>query len=101
MAKITLDVTDKNLPTVLNILENLKSGLVTNLSVDVKNQIKNNSKPISSSLGDQNKKRYLSKDAYKEKLKQRPIEDEFLPKSTSTGRYLSTEEFKNKLKRRK
>ncbi|WP_072681116.1 hypothetical protein [Arcobacter sp. LA11] len=101
MAKITIDVNDKNLPTVLNILENLKSELITNLSVDTKNKVKKDIKPVSSSMGNQSNKRYLSKDAYKQKLNQKPEEDEFLPKTTSTGKYLSANDFKNRLKKRK
>ena len=102
MAKITIDVNEKNLPTILNILENLKSGLVSNLSVDATNLIDKDNKPISSSIGVQNNKRYLSKDKYKQKINKRHAEeDEFSPKATSTGRYLSTADFKNKLKERK
>ena len=101
MAKITIDVNEKNLPTVLNILENLKSGLLSNLSVDNKNLIKKDTKPISSSIGTQNKGRYLSKDKYKQKINKRPDEDEFISKTTSTSRYLSPDDFKNKLKKRK
>ena len=104
MRKITLDVNDSNLPTVLNILENLKDGLVQNISVNKQNNIK----PVKSSLDtietkstqqiDQNK--YLSKSKYKQKMNKRPEEDEFLPKSTSTGKYLSREDFKNRLKKK-
>lgn len=101
MPKISIDVNNKNLPTVLNILENLKSGLITNLSVDAKDQSKKDIKPVSSSLGNQNNKRYLSKDKYKQKINKNREENEFSPKSTSTGRYLSVNEFKNKLKKRK
>lgn len=101
MPKITIDVNDTNLPIVLNILENLKLGLVTNLSVDVKDKIRKDIKPVSSSIGNQNTKRYLSKDKYKQKINRRPEEDEFLAKSTSPSRYLSPTDFKNKLKKRK
>lgn len=34
MSKITIDVTNDNLKTVLNILENLKEGLVENIQID-------------------------------------------------------------------
>jgi hypothetical protein len=96
MAKINIELDDKNLPTILNILENLKSGLIKKISVDKLQKI---SKPVSSSISNQSNKKYLSKDRYKQKLNQRPQEDEFLPKSTSTGKYLSREDFKNKLKK--
>jgi len=91
MAKITLDVEEKNLSTVLTILQNLKPGLIKNISQE---QIK----PVSSSINKQNNKRYLSKDAYKKKLNQNILEDEFLPKTTSASKYLSPQEFKNRLK---
>lgn len=94
MAKVVLDVEDKNLSIVLNILENLKTELISNISLE-NNNLKNNTKST------QSNKRYISK--YKEKLYQRkrPLEDEFLAKTTSTGRYLSPQEFKNKLKKGK
>ena len=70
MAKITLDVNEKDLKTVLNILENLKDGLIKNIST---NKQYNQVKPISSSINNN--------------------------KSSNTGkRYLSPEEFKNRLK---
>ena len=95
MAKITLDIDNKNLPTILNILQNLKSGLIKN--IDVEKQV--NNKPVSSSLSNNENKRYLSKDSYKQKLQQQKIlEDEFLPKTKSSSKYLSKEEFKSKLK---
>ncbi|MGB6327393.1 MAG: hypothetical protein WBF48_00575 [Halarcobacter sp.] len=96
MAKVVLDVEDKNLSIVLNILENLKTELISNISLE-NNNLKNNTKST------QSNKRYISKDKYKEKLYQRkrPLEDEFLAKTTSTGRYLSPQEFKNKLKKGK
>lgn len=101
MPKITIDVDSKHLPTVLNILENLKSGLVTNLFVDSKNLSIKDTKPISSSISNNANKRYLSKDKYKAKINRRPEEDEFLAKSTSTGKYLSANDFKNRLKKGK
>lgn len=102
MSKITFDTDDANLPTVLNILENLKDGLIKNISVSKLDNIK----PVKSSLDkietqstqqiSQNK--YLSKSKYKQKMNQRPEEDEFLPKTTTSGKYLSRDDFKNKLK---
>lgn len=105
MSKITLDVEDSNLPIVLNILENLKKGLIQKVSVNKLNDIK----PIRSSLDkietnstqQINQNKYLSKSKYKQKMNQRPQEDEFLPKSTSSsGKYLSRDDFKNKLKKK-
>lgn len=96
MAKIILDINEEKLSTVLNILENLKDGLINNISHENKN-VKTNAQNI------QNNKKYISKDRFKEKLvqRQRPEEDEFLVKSTSKGRYLSPSDFKNKLKKGK
>lgn len=94
MAKITLDIDDKNLSTVLSILKNLKSGLIKNIDT----QTVKNIKPVSSSLSNSENKRYLSKDKYKEKLQQKPLEDDFMPKTRSSSKYLSKEKFKEKLK---
>ncbi|QDF28346.1 hypothetical protein [Halarcobacter anaerophilus] len=93
MAKIKIDLDEKNLPVILNILENLKTGLIKNIEVEKKEKIK----PISSSLSSSNKK-YLSKEQYKQKIQQNALNDEFLPKTTSKGRYLSKDEFKKKLR---
>lgn len=94
MAKIVLEIDDKNLPTVLNILENLKAGLIKNISSEKREKIK----PISSSISNNQNKRYLSKDKYKQKLQQKPLEDNFMKKPSSSSKYLSKEEFKNRLK---
>lgn len=95
MAKVTLDIDDKNLPIVLNILENLKAGLIKNIDTNKKQNIK----PVSSSISNNENKRYLSRDAYKQKLQQQKVlEDDFLPKTTSNNKYLSKEEFKERLK---
>ncbi|TLP40728.1 hypothetical protein [Arcobacter arenosus] len=95
MAKITLDIDDKNLPTVLNILENLKTGLIKNIDLNKKTNIK----PVSSSINNNENKRYMSKDTYKQKLQQQKVlEDQFLARPTSSNKYLSKEEFKQKLK---
>lgn len=93
MAKISLDIEDKNLATVLNILENLKVGLIKNIEVN-KNK---NLKAVSSSLTNSQNKRYISKDKYKQKLQQKVLEDEFLAKQKSSSKYLSPNEFKNRL----
>jgi len=106
MSKIVLDIDDKNLPVVLSILENLKVGLIQNITV---NNTKTNIKPVKSSLDkietqsnqQTHQNKYLSKSKYKQKINQKPEEDEFLPKTTSTGKYLSKADFKNKLKTNK
>lgn len=95
MSKIILDIDDKNLSTVLNILENLKSGLIKNIDVSKKVDIKLVSSSISNSGSN---KRYLSKDAFKQKIQQQKVlEDDFLPKPTSASKYLSKEEFKQRI----
>ncbi len=95
MAKITLDIDDNNLSTVLNILKNLKSGLIKNIDLNKKANIK----PVSSSINNNENKRYMSKDVYKRKIQQEKIlEDDFFAKPTSNNKYLSKEEFKQKLK---
>lgn len=87
MAKITLDISDKNLTTVLNILENLKAGLIQNIST--------NSKTAQG--------KYMSNDAYKQKTNTKKIlEDEFISsKNVSTGKYINPNEYKNRLKKGK
>jgi hypothetical protein len=87
MAKITLDISDKNLSTVLNILENLKVGLIQNISTNTK---------IAQG-------KYMSNDTYKQKVNTKKIlEDEFISsKNVSTGKYLNPNEYKNRLKKGK
>ncbi len=75
MAKIHLEIEDKNLSTVLNILNNLKAGLIKNIIEDKQN------------LESQTK--YISKSKYKQKL---------IKENTSSSKYLSSNDFKNKLK---
>ncbi len=86
MAKVTLNIDDKNLSIVLNILQNLKSGLIKNIEL---NKTKNVKSPSSSSTNN-----------YKQKLEEKVLEDDFLPKHKSSSKYLSANEFKKKLKKR-
>lgn len=78
MAKITLDVDSKNIDTVLIILNNLKNGLINNISSDKKN--------ISTSL--QSKKH----------INQQIVEDKLIQKAPTGGKYLSTSAYKQKLR---
>lgn len=94
MAKITLNIDNKNLTTVLTILENLKKDLIKDISVESQNK----TKPVSSSISNDINKKYLSKEKYKKRLNQKPKEDEFLVGSTSSGKYLSPNDYKRKLK---
>jgi len=104
MSKITLDVDDKNLDTVMTVLNNLKAGLIQDISVSKMNKIK----PVKSSLDkietqatqQVNANKYLSKSKYKQKINQKPEEDEFLPKTTATGKYLSKDAYKKKLQKK-
>lgn len=85
MSKITLDVNEKNTTIVLNILNNLKTGLIDNITVS------QNSLDI--------KSKYASKEKYKKNISSANIlEDEFIDKrSTSTSKYLSPNQYRNKL----
>ena len=76
MAKINLEVDDKNLSTIMTILKNLKIGLIKDIKID-------------------------SKGKSKQKIQRKVLEDEFLPKTVSTSKYLSPEEFKKRLKGKK
>jgi len=82
LSKITLDVDDKNMQTVLTILNNLKPGLIKILSSSSNN--------INARMQE------------KKALKQQNIEeDEFMSKTPSTGKYLSKSDFKNRLRKGK
>ncbi len=80
MNKITLSIDDKNLETVLNILENLKDGLISNIQtngvsskkVHTQYQPKTNTiiREENSGTNDTSGK-YASASAYKQKLKNR------------------------------
>ncbi|NQY21792.1 MAG: hypothetical protein HRT40_10890, partial [Campylobacteraceae bacterium] len=82
MKKIILNIEDKNLSIVLNILENLKHGLIKDLSVE---SDLNKSKEVYSSKNENthNKNKYSSSSSYKKRLYKNE------EGKTSTGRYLS------------
>lgn len=65
MAKITLEVDEKNLSTVLLILNNLKRGLIKNIDSNKKSM----PKPISSSINNTENRKYLSREDFKNRLK--------------------------------
>jgi len=80
LSKIVLDIDDKNTDIVLTILNNLKTGLIKHISAPTNS--------INSRLQE------------KKLLKQQNLqEDEFLSSSPSTGKYLSKAAYKNKLKK--
>lgn len=79
MAKIILQVNDKELDTLMNILRNLKEGLVEDITVD--------------------KKRYYKKLKSGEPLK--PLQSSPQPVNVSTGKYIDPQTFKERLKRKK
>jgi hypothetical protein len=80
LSKIVLDVDSKNLDTVLIILNNLKQGLVKNISID-------------------NKKIPLNLEA--KKAQKKVLEDEFMPSKPSGGKYLSKNDYKERLYKNK
>lgn len=95
MAKVTLEIDDKNLSTVLNILKNLKTGLIKNIDTDKKAV----AKPVSSSFSNSSAgKKYLSKTAYKDRLNQKVEDDEFFARPVSASKYVSPSDFKKRLK---
>lgn len=95
MQKITIDVKPQNAKKVLQILEALQPSLVE--KINLQNEIK----PVKSSLNKTNSNsRYLSKEAYKQKLQKQPVmEDEFLAGKSSSGKYASTQEYKKRLQK--
>lgn len=97
MQKITIDVAPKNIKKVLSILEALQPELIE--KVQLSNTQKTGAKPVKSSLNKTNSSsRYLSKEAYKQKL-QKPVvkDDEFLSASPSSSKYLKPNEYKKRL----
>lgn len=94
MAKITLDIDDKHVQTVLTILKSLKTGLIKGIHTH-----KQTAQPVSSSLNNKStKQKYLSSSQYKQK-QQQILEDDFLASKTSTGKYLDPTKFKEKLRK--
>jgi len=80
LSKIILDIDDKNIDTVLTILNNLKTGLIKNISAPTNN--------INTRI--QEKKIARQKNI---------LEDEFISSPPSTGKYLSRSDYKNKIKK--
>lgn len=79
MAKITLDVENRNVDTVMTILQNLKEGLIEEITLE--------------------KKRSYNKPKRIEPVK--PLQDAPKPVSISTGKYIDPQTFKERLKRMK
>lgn len=70
MAKVTLDVDEKNVTIIKHILENLKDGLINNMEIS--------------------QRRYTPKN--------KPLEDDFIQKkSASQGKYISPEQYRKKI----
>lgn len=76
MQEIKLHVEDENLDTVLNILNNLKSGLITQLQINNSTQHSSQYKPkLNTIIREENSGtsdrsgKYASAKAYKQKLK--------------------------------
>jgi hypothetical protein len=66
MAKITLDVDRKNLHTVLNIIENLKDGLINDIQTNEKSSASKEVKPVATSSTTGSK--YISRSEFKNRL---------------------------------
>jgi sulfatase maturation enzyme AslB (radical SAM superfamily) len=65
MAKITIEVDRKNLHTVLNIIENLKDGLINDIQTNDKvNLLKKNQPKPESPQG----QKYISRSEFKNRL---------------------------------
>ena len=79
MARITFKVANKNLDTVMTILQNLKEGLIEDVIVD--------------------QKRISSKPKYTKTVE--PLQKAPQPVSVSTGKYIDPQTFKERLKRTK
>ena len=95
MSTVTLEIDDKNLSKVLNILENLKHGLIKDLKVS---KLDKKIKAVSSSLDKiDNKSRYLSKSEYKKRVYK--DDDEFLNTNNTRGKYLSPDQYRKNLKK--
>lgn len=78
MAKITLNIADENLQTVLTVLENLKDGLIQDMDVD-----KTSKTPRTS---------------YKPRTNKVIYEDEQMSEATS-GKYINAASFKKRMKK--
>jgi len=77
MAKVVLDVDDKNVDTLLTILQNLKEGLICDIHID--------------------KKR-----AYKraKSIEAKPLQSSPEPVAPTSGKYIDPKTFKERLRRR-
>lgn len=80
MSKITLDVDKNDINTVMTILNNLKAGLVKNITIDNKR---------------------VSSLPTKKAIKKVILEDEFMPKQNTSSKYVSKEAFKERLAKNK
>ena len=78
MAKVTLEVNEKDLETFLMIIENLKEGMVKRIDIE-KKRTYNKPKPLSNT----------------------PQKNTPKPVSITTGKYIDPQTFKERLKRMK
>jgi hypothetical protein len=73
MGKITLHVDDKNLDTLLHIVQNLKEGLVQKIEVEKKKRYNTpksiQSQPVQSAQPVQLSSKYVDPQTFKERLK--------------------------------
>jgi DNA-binding protein len=71
MSQIILNVKGENISTVLNILENLKDGLIDNIQVDTVIKKRVQYQPSTNAIVNENQKpsgKYASKSEYKSRL---------------------------------
>jgi len=71
MSQITLNIKDENIATVLNILENLKDGLIDSIDSKTVNTKKVRYQPSNKTIISENQKptgKYASRDVYKSRL---------------------------------
>jgi len=71
MAQITIDLKDKNISTVLNILENLKDGIIDNIHTSTITKKRNRYQANNNDIINEDQKptgKYVSASEYKRKL---------------------------------
>ena len=71
MAQITLEIKDENVSTVLNILENLKDGLIDNIETNAIQKKRVRYQPNNNAIVNENQKptgKYVSPTEYRRKI---------------------------------
>lgn len=93
MSKIVIEVKDSKLSKVMTLLESMSPELIQSVS------LQKGATPVKSSLNKSNNQgKYMSRDAYKNKVQEQPVlEDEFLAGKSSSGKYVNPSEYKKRL----